>query len=284
MPDDRLSRARRTVRAAHHQRRCAGLDPAGVRRSEAAPAGAPGRPEALASRRRDEGRRRRDDTRRSAARDAGLGVSRGGQDARVRAARSVKTSPGAGGALPRIVAFGRGSEASLKIKSERDFWSGMMFVAVGVVFAIGAMNYSMGPPCPTQDACATSLWARMSHLSAHPGAGYFPLGLSVLLAILGAFVLFKSLTIESVGGDPIGAFAWRPLLIIIAAIAVFGLMLEPLGLALTVPVLIFMSSLAGDEFHWKGVLVNAIVLTVSSWAIFIWGLKLTIPLWPAFIG
>ena len=171
----------------------------------------------------------------------------------------------------------------MKIKSERDFWSGMMFLVVGVVFAIGATNYSMGPACPPNDPCATSLWARLSQLSAHPGAGYFPLGLSILVALLGAVVLFKSLTIESDGGDPIGKFAWRPLIVIIVAIALFGAMLEPLGLALSVPVLIAVTSLAGDEFHWKGVIANAIVLTIGSWAIFIWGLKLTIPLWPAFV-
>ena len=171
----------------------------------------------------------------------------------------------------------------MKIKSERDFWSGMMFLVVGVVFAIGATNYSMGPACPPNDPCATSLWARLSQLSAHPGAGYFPLGLSILVALLGAVVLFKSLTIESDGGDKIGKFAWRPLIVIIVAIALFGAMLEPLGLALSVPVLIAVTSLAGDEFHWKGVVANAIVLTIGSWAIFIWGLKLTIPLWPAFV-
>jgi hypothetical protein len=172
----------------------------------------------------------------------------------------------------------------VKIKSERDFWSGLMFVAVGVVFAIGATNYSMGPACPANDPCAANLWARLSQLSAHPGAGYFPLGLSVLLALLGAIVLFKSLTIESEGGDPVGAFAWRPLIVIVVAIAVFGVMLEKIGLALTVPVLILISSLAGDEFHWKGVVANAIVLTISSWFIFVWGLKLTIPMWPWFVG
>jgi hypothetical protein len=172
----------------------------------------------------------------------------------------------------------------VKIKSERDFWSGLMFVAVGVVFAIGATNYSMGPACPANDPCAAGLWARLSQLSAHPGAGYFPLGLSILLALLGAIVLFKSLTIESEGGDPVGAFAWRPLVVIVVAIAVFGVMLEQLGLALTVPVLILISSLAGDEFHWKGVVANAVVLTIGSWAIFVWGLKLTIPMWPWFIG
>lgn len=170
----------------------------------------------------------------------------------------------------------------MKIKSERDFWSGMMFLVVGVVFAVGAMNYSMGPACPAQDPCASSLYARFSQLSAHPGAGYFPLGLSILLSLLGAIVLFKALTIESEGGDPVGSFAWRPLLVIVAAIAVFGLMLEPLGLALTVPVLIVISSLAGDEFHLRGVAINAIVLTLFSWLIFVYGLKLTIPLWPWF--
>ena len=172
----------------------------------------------------------------------------------------------------------------MKIKSERDFWSGMMFLVVGVIFAIGATNYSMGPACPPNDPCAASLWARMSQLSAHPGAGYFPLGLAILVALLGAIVLFKSLTIESEGGDPVGAFAWRPLIIIVAGIVIFGIVLEPLGLLITIPILIFISSLAGDEFHWKGVLINAILLTAFSYAIFIWGLKLTIPVFPAFLG
>lgn len=170
----------------------------------------------------------------------------------------------------------------MKIKSERDFWAGLMFIAVGVTFAIGATNYSMGPACPPNDPCAASLWARMSQLSAHPGAGYFPLGLSVILAIFGAIVVFESLTIETEGGEKIGSFAWKPLFIIVFAIALFGIMLEPIGLLVTVPVLIFISSLAGDEFHWKGVTVAAIILTIGSWAVFVWGLKLTIPVLPWF--
>jgi hypothetical protein len=48
-------------------------------------------------------------------------------------------------------------------------------------------------------------------------------------------------------------------------------------------VLIAMSSLAGDEFRWRGVIVSAAVLTVGSWLVFVWGLKLTIPVWPTFV-
>ena len=152
----------------------------------------------------------------------------------------------------------------MKIKSQRDFLSGLMFLIVGIVFAVGATNYSMGT-------------------SARPGAGYFPLILSVIMAILGAVVLFKSLTIETEGGDPVGDIAWRPLLVIVASIAAFGFTLPLLGMLAAVPILIVMVSFAGDEFGWKGVIVNSAVLTAFAWFVFVWGLKLTIPLWPSVV-
>ena len=43
--------------------------------------------------------------------------------------------------------------------------------------------------------------------------------------VLGIAVLFKSLTIETEGGDSIGAIAWRPLLVIVGAIVAFALLL-----------------------------------------------------------
>jgi len=153
----------------------------------------------------------------------------------------------------------------VKIKSQKDFWSGLMFVATGLGFAWGAQYYSFGT-------------------SARPGPGYFPFGLGVLLALLGAFVLFEALTIETEDGEPIGRWAWKPLITICVSVGVFGWLLPRLGMAGALPVLVIVCSLAGDEFKWKDVIVNSIVLTVGSWAIFIVGLKLVIPLWPTFIG
>ncbi len=151
----------------------------------------------------------------------------------------------------------------MKIKSEKDFWSGVMFLVVGLGFAWGATAYSFGN-------------------SARPGPGYFPFGLGIILAALGAIILFKALTIASEGGDPIGDIAWKPLCIIVGAMALTGLLLPHLGMFIALPVLVVISSLAGDQFHWKEVLVNALVLTAGSWAVFIWGLALIIPLWPSF--
>jgi len=149
----------------------------------------------------------------------------------------------------------------MKIKSQRDFWSGLLFALVGTAFALGSTRYSFGS-------------------SAEPGPGYLPFGLGVCLALLGCMVLFKALTIESEGGDPIGDIAWKPLLVVVAAVLVFGIALPRLGLVITVPLLITLSSIAGDRFRWRDVLIHCAVLTVGSWLIFVWGLKLSIPVWP----
>ena len=61
------------------------------------------------------------------------------------------------------------------------------------------------------------------------------------------------------------------------------ILLQVAGLMLVL-ILIVITSLAGDEFGWVGVIANAVVLTVASWLIFIVGLKLTIPMWPSFIA
>jgi drug/metabolite transporter (DMT)-like permease len=153
----------------------------------------------------------------------------------------------------------------VKIKSQKDFWSGLMFVVAGLGFAAGATNYSFGS-------------------SARPGPGYFPFGLGILLAILGALVLFKALTLEVEGGDKIGKWAWKPLIMVTATVAIFGWTLPHIGMVIALPILVIVAALAGDEFHWKDALINSVVLTVGSWLIFIYGLNLVIPLWPSFAG
>jgi len=153
----------------------------------------------------------------------------------------------------------------VKIKSQRDFWSGVMFIVVGIIFAWGATHYSFGT-------------------SARPGPGYFPFGLGILMAALGAIVLVQSLVVGSSDGDPVGAVAWRPLLIVLGSLALFAFLLPRAGMVIALPILVVTSAMAGDEFHWGEALINAVVLTIGSWLIFIKGLGLTIPVWPAFVG
>lgn len=152
----------------------------------------------------------------------------------------------------------------MKIKSQKDFWSGLMFIVVGLGFALGAQEYSFGT-------------------SARPGPGYFPFGLGILMALLGAGVLFSALTVETEDGEPIGKIAFKPLLIIMGSVALFGFLLPRLGLLVSLPILIVTASLAGDEFRWKDAAISVVVLTLGSWLIFIKGLSLVIPVLPKFI-
>jgi hypothetical protein len=152
----------------------------------------------------------------------------------------------------------------MRPKNREDFWSGLMFAAAGAGFAIGATNYSMGS-------------------SVRPGPGYFPLGLGLLLGLIGLVIIGKSFLARS-GEAPMGPIRWRPLVIVVVAIVVFGLALPRLGMAVTLPLLIAVISTASDQFRWREVLINSLVLTVGSWAVFIKGLQLTIPVWPAFMS
>ena len=158
------------------------------------------------------------------------------------------------------------------IKSQKDFFSGLVFIIVGTAFAWGATTYKIGEG------------ARM-------GPGYFPLMLGVLLAVLGVVVTFTAMVVETEDGDKIGGGAWKPLVFIIAANLLFGLMLGGLpsikfpafGLIVAIFALTFLSALAGEEFKFKEVLVLAIILATSSYIAFVWLLKLQFQVWPAFI-
>ncbi len=153
----------------------------------------------------------------------------------------------------------------MKIKSEKDFWSGVMFIAIGLGFAWGATNYSFGS-------------------AARPGPAYFPFGLGVLLAVLGAIVLVKALLVDTRGGDKIEPWPWKPWIVILGAVVMFGFALPRLGMIITLPLLIGVASLASGEFRLKEVVINAVVLTLGCWLVFIKGLNLTIPLWPVFLA
>ncbi len=160
----------------------------------------------------------------------------------------------------------------MNIKSQKDFFSGLLFTAVGVAFAWGATKYSVGTG------------ARM-------GPGYFPLMLGILMAILGGVITFKALVVETEDGDKVGSWAWKPLFFIIAANLLFGLMLGGLpsikfpafGLIAGIYALTFVASLAGEEFKFKEVAVLATILAIMSYLAFIVLLKLQFPVWPAFI-
>ena len=150
----------------------------------------------------------------------------------------------------------------MKIGNQKDFWSGVMFLAFGLSFAVGARNYSMGT---TQEM----------------GPAYFPTVLGGLLALMGLGIAIKGL--RSQFPDDVQRFHWRPLILMLASVLLFAFLLQPLGLVLSLVLMMFVGALGGPEFKTKEVIVLSGVMLSLVLVVFVWGLGLPAPVWPAFI-
>ncbi|MBR0660344.1 tripartite tricarboxylate transporter TctB family protein [Neoroseomonas oryzicola] len=76
--------------------------------------------------------------------------------------------------------------------------------------------------------------------------------------------------------------SWRPLFLISAAFALFGLMLEPVGLMAAIAASVALSALADETHKPLGVLGLVVFLCVLCWAVFIYELDIRVPVWPQF--
>jgi Tripartite tricarboxylate transporter TctB family len=151
----------------------------------------------------------------------------------------------------------------MKIADQRDFVSGLGFVGFGGLTVLGSLRYDLGS--------ASAM-----------GPGYFPLITGVLLAVLGVIVLASACRPGSAVTrlDP-----WNvpKILIILTALILFALTLEPLGLVVAVPLLVAVSSAAHPPFSWRRTLLLIAIMLPLVWAIFVYFLGLTFPMLPAFI-
>jgi hypothetical protein len=160
----------------------------------------------------------------------------------------------------------------VNLKNQKDFFSGVLFMALGVSFGWSASHYSIGN-------------------ASKMGPGYFPLLLGALLTVLGGVLVFKALVFETEDRGRIGPWAWRPVGFVVLANIVFGVLIgglssvgiPPMGLVLAIFALTVLAAKAGRDSRWKEVLLLATVLALGSYLTFIVLLKLPLAIWPAFV-
>jgi hypothetical protein len=142
---------------------------------------------------------------------------------------------------------------------KRNFLGGLLLVGFGLGALLIARTYSMGTAF------------RM-------GSGYFPVLLSSLLIVIGMIVTalaFKSSEVK------LPKVAWRPLIMVSAAVAIFGLILKGTGLLMATFVMVVVSRLARPGYSWKETLVLSVLLSVLFAVVFYFGLRIQMPLMPA---
>jgi hypothetical protein len=158
----------------------------------------------------------------------------------------------------------------MKIGHQKNFWGGVLFIVLGLTFAVIARGvpglsflpgYAMGTP------------ARM-------GPGFFPFYLGVLLTLLGVLIASTGFKVHE--GDPgkLEKFHWKPIFWVLASIVAFGLLLKVIGMLLAGIMLVVGASVGSHDFKLKRVIILAVCLVVFCAMVFVWGLKLPIPLCP----
>ena len=150
----------------------------------------------------------------------------------------------------------------MEIRNQRDFGAGIMYMVIGLFFTVMATQYPMGT-------------------AAKMGPGYFPFWLGLVMTGLGLLVLIKSLSAKA-AIEKIPSFNWKVIGLITGSVVLYGVLLPTMGFIVAVFVLVFMSASASHEFHWKGTVVNAVILNVIAYVAFVWGLKLQFQVWPSF--
>jgi Tripartite tricarboxylate transporter TctB family len=144
----------------------------------------------------------------------------------------------------------------IELRSNKDFWAGVMMIAIGVASITIARGYPFGSTI------------RM-------GPGYFPSLLGGILALFGLYVMIIGLR----KGERITAHCSpRALIVLPLSLVAFGVLMNYAGFLPAMAVLIFGSAFAGRDFKFVEILFLTVILTSLSVALFIWSLGLPYPL------
>jgi len=159
----------------------------------------------------------------------------------------------------------------MKIGHPKDFWCGVLFAIIGLVFAVIARGV---PGLPFMPGYTMGTPARM-------GPGFFPFWLGMMLVGLGVLIAVIAFRHAEAGEEAqLEKFHWGPILYVLIAIVLFGVLLKPIGMLLAGMVLIVGSSLGSHEFKWRELLGLGVFLVIFTALVFVVGLKLPIPLCP----
>ena len=160
----------------------------------------------------------------------------------------------------------------MTIGHPRNFWGGMLFIALGLLFAVIAFGFRLGD-LHLLKGYAMGTPARM-------GPGFFPFYLGAILVVLGIAIAATGLKRGTADAGAVERFHWGPVLWVLGAVVLFGVVLKAIGMLFAGVMLVLLASLGSPTFQLKRSLVLGTGLSAFCALVFVAGLKLPIPLCP----
>ena len=109
------------------------------------------------------------------------------------------------------------------------------------------------------------------------GPGYVPRGLALVIMIYGLVLAVRA---AFTGAQPFPVIAWRALLLVCAAVALFAILLPLAGLALTSVAVVICAGLAALDVRLRENALLGLALAAFAVVLFVTVLGLPIPIWP----
>lgn len=144
----------------------------------------------------------------------------------------------------------------------KDITSGVLMIAIAATGIYVNLDYELGSA------------GRM-------GPGYMPF---LIFSLLGIFGFATAIIGMFNGPEKLESIAWRELGLILASLTLFGVLLNHVGLAVSVLLLVGVSSLADKTQTLKGAMCLAIALVALCWLVFIYALNMSVPFAPPFLS
>ena len=145
-----------------------------------------------------------------------------------------------------------------KFRPGKDFFAGLLYIAFGSAAVAIGRGYALGTA------------ARM-------GPGYFPVLVGAVLVIVGLVVAARGVLAKS---ERLQRLMIAPLALVLAAVLLFAVTIEKLGLVVAVLAVVVVGYLANARWRPLELVLLAGLLTAASVLIFYYGLKLPFKVWP----
>ena len=150
----------------------------------------------------------------------------------------------------------------LFIRHPKDFWSGIIFLIIGLAAIIIGRDYNMGT-------------------AGKMGPAYFPTILGGLLALIGLAAVVRSFFRE---GEAIEKFAIKEAILIITGVLLFGFLIRGAGLVAAVFAVVLFSAFASAKFKVLHGIALATGLTIFAVVVFVKLLGLPIAIFGPWFG
>jgi len=160
----------------------------------------------------------------------------------------------------------------MKIGHPKNFWGGVLFALIGLFFTVVAKGIKLGDSVLLQ-GYAMGTPARM-------GPAFFPFWLGLILFFLGVAIAITGMREQGGEDSAFPKFHWRPILLVLGAVVMFGLILKAVGMVIAGILLVVVASVGSKEFNLKKAIILGVILSVFCAFVFVAGLKLPIPLCP----